>query len=125
MKILTMTAALVVSVLAHAGEAPKFSAFSTGDNLYVTILADSCNNLFGTLSVDDNCKEDRFTRNWAIQCSAEVRVSSTKMACHDSTPVPRVLTMSLKENNVAKESKILKLSFSNQAVKVQLDRQLL
>jgi len=113
---------LLFSAVAAANEAPQFSAFSIGDKLYVTILADSCNNLYGALEVDNYCKEDRVTKNLALVCSVELVYSMTKMACHDKTLVARVMTIDLNESNVAYEAQILKVSHAEQEIEVLLDR---
>ncbi len=118
MKLLLMITMMSISVLASAEKAPLFSAFANGDDLYVTILADSCNNIGADLIVADSCKDDRLTRNFASVCFAELEVSSTKMACHDLKSIPKVLVLSLKDSNVAKEAELLKLVYQNQTIDV-------
>ncbi len=119
MKLFSMLVVMVASSLGFASEAPRFSAFAAGDELYVTVLADSCNTLSGQLVVADFCKEDRLEKNLAPMCSAEVLIRSTLMGCNDKRKVARVVTMSLKAQNVAHEAEILKLTYDGQEIEVR------
>jgi len=105
-----------------AGETPRFSAFSVGDKLVITILADTCNAHRGSLSVEPLCRSDRMTRNWAIECSAQLQVMSTRMGCQDRELVPRTLTLSLSGNKVAHEARLLHLEYEGQTIDVQLNQ---
>lgn len=120
MKITYFILASALSLAAHAGKAPQFSAFAVDDTLFVTVLADSCNNMKGSLKVDALCAADRNTRNWAIDCEADLNVMSTRMGCQDTKPVARVLEISLRDNNVAGEAQRLTLKYGQEQIEVQI-----
>jgi hypothetical protein len=122
--LLTLALAFVAHTLSlsasAASETSRFSAFSVGDKLVVTILADTCNTHRGSLRVEPLCRSDRMTRNWAIECSAQLQVFSTRMGCQDRELIPRTLTLSLKQNKVAHEARLLHLEYDGQMIDVQL-----
>lgn len=113
---------LVFSVSAHAAPAPTFSAFASGDTLFVTVLADSCNGMGASLDVDPFCKDDRKTRNLAPVCEVGLVVRATRKFCNDSKPVARVLELSLAGSKVAREAHLLKINYSGQQIEVRIDR---
>ncbi|MBT3981132.1 MAG: hypothetical protein HOE90_07245 [Bacteriovoracaceae bacterium] len=113
---------LSLSAVSLAAASTDFSAFSVGDKLYVTVLGDSCNSIRPSLLVAENCKDDRVMKNLAYRCTVKFSYASTKMYCNDKEPVPRVMSLSLSQSNVAKEAKLLYLEFNAQHIKVQLDQ---
>jgi hypothetical protein len=117
MKYLFFVFAFAIS--AHASE--NYSAFSEGDNLYVTILGD-CNHYGGQLRVAENCKEGRAMKNRALMCSAELSVIKTEMGCPNGNVTPKVLTLSLDKAKVAREAETLNLEYNGSVVEVQLHR---
>ena len=117
--LITILGALSISTMATKTQ-PSFSLLAQNGNLYVTIMGDSCNRYTANLNVAENCRDDRRTRNIVSTCTAELRVGMTKMACRDSKRVPKLLTLNLKDQNVAKEAKTLVLSRHGESVSVQL-----
>src|SRR5262245_29372119 len=118
MKYLALLFGLTFASMAQAGEAPRFSAFASGNDLFVTILGDSCNSFGGSLEVAAFCKEGRSTTNYVTQCTADLVVRSTKMACFDKKKAPKVLEMSLRE--VAAEAQTLVLKYDDQEIEIKL-----
>ncbi len=101
-------------------EVPRFSAFSDGKNLHITVMGDHCNSYNLILDVDPICKDDRMIRNFALECSASFTYLATEMYCGPET-TPRTMSISLKKANIAKEAKELTLSDGFSSIKVKLD----
>ena len=115
------TFASVLLTLSSFAATPDFSAFSKDGELYVTVLGDTCNNYTGSLNVDSTCREDRAFENLATHCEASLMIKKTKMACKPGY-MPKVMKINLNDNNVAKESRNMSLSYGNDTIEVALDR---
>ncbi len=83
-----MKALLIALSLVVASSASASSAFTHDNNLYLTILGDSCNTLSASLKVDDLCRRDRVTANQVKDCRVDLLVMSTAMACEEQTTLP-------------------------------------
>jgi len=120
MKKMLSTLLLGLMVLSTSAQLPGFSAFSDGDNVYVTVLGDSCNYKTANLKVSQSCQEDRLTKNIARSCNAELFISTSKMICFDNKLVPKVITLNLDDENVAQEAAVLKLTNDGVTIRVRL-----
>jgi hypothetical protein len=102
---------------------PEFSAFTSNNVLYVTVMGDSCNGYSGELLVDPSCKSDRLTRNLAPVCYATLRVSRTRMNCDGpDNSTPRMLKIDLEEAKVAHEAVILRLTYRESRIDVKINK---
>ena len=120
MKLLTF---LMTILLTASINAATFSAFADGDNLYVTVLLDSCNSHGLGLDVDGICRSDRMTANYATECGASLSIRSTKMACFDMTLEAQTFKISLKESKVAPEAEVLTLRrYNGEQISIDIDR---
>ncbi len=100
---------------------PEFSAFTSKNVLYVTLLGD-CNHYGAQLEVAGICHEDRLTANYVKTCPAELMVVKTEMGCPNADLKPKVLVVDLKEAKVAKEATELELSYGGHKVNVQINK---
>jgi hypothetical protein len=104
---------------AQADEVPQFSAFAHNGMLYVTVLGD-CNSYGGSLEVSPTCRQDRVTKNRAVECDAKLAVISTKMACPETPPTAKVMAINLSQEKVASEARLLHLGYGAQTIDVRL-----
>lgn len=100
---------------------PTFSAFTHAGSLYVTILGD-CNAVSGKLVVDNFCKADRLTKNFALECDVTLRVMQNQMACDPSSVEAKVVSFDLDRSNVAHEAQLLNLEYNGNTIKVEINR---
>lgn len=121
MKSMIVLLMMFVAGFVHADTHSLFSAEVVGDELFVTISGDSCNDFTGSLRVDDYCADSRPEKDLVTTCSADLLVTQTTMDCHDDAPVPRVLFINLNETDVAKEAEVLVLRYMNEEVEVRLN----
>jgi hypothetical protein len=121
MKLLVLFSLFAGQVFAQ-NQAPRFSAFAVNDSLIVTILGDTCNAHRGRLQVAENCKQDRPIKNLAFTCRVNLRVSTTRKMCQKPGFIPRVITLKLSEQNVAKEARSLILNYQNTNLRVNIAR---
>jgi hypothetical protein len=105
-----------------SNDTPTFSAFSAGDRLFVTILADTCNAVGASLEVSGLCRSDRMTKNFATVCDASLLVMSTERACPDQNLEAKVVTLNLKNSKVAREARVLNLTYLGQEIEVKLNQ---
>ncbi len=120
MKKLILASTLLFGLSSQARELPKFAAFADGEgNLIVSFMGDTCNNYMPLLSVADNCKEDRGQENFAYSCSVELQLASTRKGCMPGK-MARAVTINLAEANIASEAEVLRLTFDNKEIEVQI-----
>lgn len=119
MKLVALFSVLLLSGITQAS--PNASAFTHGGKLYITVLGDKCNSISGGLEVDGICRDDRMTRNYAVECSADVQLMQTEMYCGQDVEA-RVVTLDLQKENVAREAKILNLRFGTEVITVEVKR---
>lgn len=113
---------LVVSSLTIiAKDVPRFSAFSDGKYLHITILGDSCNAFGGELAVSRRCQKSRAIENYAASCKATLSVIATEMFCNDPEPVPRIISLELSKTQIAYEATTLILTYGDTTIDVSLD----
>ena len=104
-----------------AFSATHFSAFTDKNQLYVTILGD-CNTASASLVVDSLCRKDRFTRNLAVECGAELIVATSRMFCPEGEIVPKIFTFNLGNEAVALEAQALKIKYQTQTIKLKVNK---
>jgi hypothetical protein len=110
------------SVQSFADQSSAIDVTAKGDTLTVIILEDGCSQLTGRLEVSFDCQENRGVHNFANFCSAEFVYDKIAGQCSSSKLVPRMMELSLKEQNVAKEAIELTIGFRGRTTVVQLDR---
>lgn len=121
MKKLLLSLLVVMSVSAFSSDVPRFSAFSDGESLHITVMADTCNAIGADLVVDSDCQESRMIENYALSCAASLRVIQTQLMCGDQNLKPKVISIKLSESNVAREAKSLELNYQGSKVTIALD----
>lgn len=121
MKTLLITSLLLSFKLFAANPGPHFSAFTSNNKLFVTVLADSCNELTADLVVNDKCRADRLVKTFAPICGATLQINSTRMGCRE-IGVPRVLVVDLAESKVAPESDTLVLTYGRTTIPVTINK---
>jgi hypothetical protein len=131
MKIFFTTATLLfaISIFALPGfsralplSTPQWSAFTSQNDLYVTVMGDTCNHIRGGLRVPAHCDKHRSTKNGVISCTVELQLASTKMACPDGPAVARVVRIPLSETDYAPEAKGLTLRMGTDRVYVGINK---
>ena len=100
---------------------PNFGAFTDSNRLYITILGD-CNTASAGLVVDPLCNKNRLTRNYVVECGAELVVATTRMICPDGEIIPKVFTFDLNKEPVAPEALELEIKYQTQTVKMKINR---
>lgn len=99
----------------------NFGAFTYKNQLYVTLLGD-CNTASAGLVITPLCRKDRMTRNYVIECGAEIVVAKTRMTCPTEEIVPKVFTFNLSQEPVAPEAVEIELKYQNQTVKTTINK---
>ncbi|HVK61107.1 MAG TPA: hypothetical protein VM432_06135 [Bdellovibrionales bacterium] len=117
--ILFVLSTLVLSTSAFA--APKISAFTSDNKLYVTLLGD-CNAVGGELKVAPNCNADRMTADFTTVCKAELSIWWTEMMCPRLPLEPKVLVIDLREAKVTSEAEVLKLNVWGTELEVGINK---
>lgn len=118
-----LVSVLLISFLLNAlafAWAPGFGAFVHEDVLYVTVLGDKCNQYFAGLEVSDLCREDRLTKNYAIECEADLLIYQTQMACEDTTLAPQNFEIELEPTKIAPEARTLVLNYEGETQRVKI-----
>lgn len=124
LKLAVMSLAMSASLAANAqtkGGSDIGSAFVNRNTLYVTVLGDGCNAMGGRLEVEPLCSNERLTQNFVTECSAELFIISTAIACPAQTKrIAQVLEIDLKESKVDREAQLLNLNVMGQTIQVRL-----
>jgi hypothetical protein len=110
---------IVTSTIAHASA--EFSAFTSKNILYVTLLGD-CNTNSGRIGVSDQCDKNRPTRDYVIFCEAKLHIFATEIGCGADSIRPRVLKIDLSNSNVAPEAQLLRLNYSDTIISVPINK---
>jgi hypothetical protein len=100
----------------------EMSAFTQGNNLYLTVLGDNCNAMDAKIKVEGLCYQGRLTQNYVDTCSADVVVMSTKRMCIAYVPQAHTFTIDLEKAKVAKEAKVLNLKYNGKVISVQINK---
>ncbi len=116
---------LVMTTSVLAADLPTFSAFVSGDKLYVTMMMDTCNSHHASLSLAQNCKKADpgmpSTTDYVTTCDAQIQVRSTKMFCTDMKTAPKAFEINLKDYNLRNTIDTLKLTtYGTEEVEVDL-----
>jgi hypothetical protein len=99
---------------------PQFSAFTKDGVLYATVLGDECNRYFGGIEVSPDCRSDRMTKNFALECEANLLVYQTEQACPKSAEVPQSFRIELAPTKIAPEARTLILHYGSQTQRVPI-----
>lgn len=121
LKLALATLALSSSFAANAetkGGSDIGSAFVNGSTLYVTVLGD-CNSMSGTLEVAPICNDKRLTKNFAVECEAQLSIQATELFCGGFKQA-HVIEIDLKKTDVAREAQVLNLDVMGRTLKIRL-----
>ncbi len=121
MKTLILSLLVVSSFSLFSSEVPRFSAFSDGTNLHITVMGDTCNRVSGFLDVSSRCKASRVIENYALSCTAELRMMATELACSDDKLIPQVFSINITKADIAREAKSLTLVNGDQEITIAID----
>lgn len=115
---------ILIATLTVSAQAQDFSAFVYDDNLYVTLMLDTCNNHSAGLTLAPNCAAgtpgQAMTTDYVETCKAELSVRSTKMFCGNRESEAKALKVDLKGYNLRKTIKDLELTWGSSTVDVSL-----
>ena len=105
-------------------QAQDFSAFVYNDDLYVTMMLDTCNNHNAGLRLAPNCAAGTpgqpMTTDYVETCKAKISVLSTKMFCGNRKSQAKVLKVDLNGYNLRDTIKDLELTWGSSTVTVSL-----
>jgi hypothetical protein len=115
---------LATNAFAHSGQtvSPKWSAFTSNNVLFVTVIGDGCNGIHGSLRVPDRCNKNRLSKNGVVSCTVDLVLVSTAKACEENLAFPQVVAIPLDSTEYATEARGLTLRMGPDRVHVGINK---